>query len=155
MSNKSIHIPFLSEDEKVFLNTTATFSQVRRMSHSTEQCNSVRPSMEDNNVHTHQRHRRKQVVSVPSLALLWKRRDSSTSTCSSSSSSSTSHTTAAGSVVSTDQNPSMTSHYYAVEAEDYPETCCPKSPKARALESLIFEQPQRTVRLSLTPGCAV
>ncbi|KAK4513191.1 uncharacterized protein ATC70_012986 [Mucor velutinosus] len=156
MSNKSVHIPFLSEDEKVFLNTTATFSQVRRMSHSAEQCNSVRPSMEDN-THTHhqQRHRRNQVVSVSSLALLWKRRDSSTSTCSSSSSSSsTGHTMAAGSVASMDQNSNMTSHYIA-EEEDYPEACCPKSPKARALESLIFEQPQRTVRLSLTPGCAV
>ncbi|CAO3647105.1 unnamed protein product [Mucor fragilis] len=156
MSNKSIHIPFLSEDEKVFLNTTATFSQVRRMSHSTEQCNSVRPSMEDNTIHSHQqRHRRNQVVSVSSLALLWKRRDSSTSTCSSSSSSSSSstgQTMAAGSVVGMDQG--MTSHY-TMEGEDYPEACCPKSPKGRALESLIFEQPQRTVRLSLTPGCAV
>ncbi|KAL9556993.1 hypothetical protein MBANPS3_001594 [Mucor bainieri] len=129
-NNKSIHIPFLSEDEKVFLNTTATFSQ---------------------------RHRRNQVVSVPSLTSLWKRRDSSTSTCSSSSSSSSSHSTmAAGSVIGMDHNPNMTPHHYAMEMEqDYPESCCPKSPKARALESLIFEQPQRTVRLSLTPGCAV
>ncbi|KAL7320794.1 hypothetical protein PS15m_000649 [Mucor circinelloides] len=148
MSNKSVHIPFLSEDEKIFLNTTATFSQARRTSHSTEQCNSVRPSMEDN-TNAHQRYRRNQAVSVSSLALLWKRRDSSTSTCSSSSSSNNS---AAGSVVTIDHNPSMTSHYSM--DEDYQEAC-PKSPKARELESLIFEQPQRTVRLSLTPGCAV
>ncbi|ORE11992.1 hypothetical protein BCV72DRAFT_196341 [Rhizopus microsporus var. microsporus] len=76
------HIPYLSDDEKVFLNTTATYSQARRMS-SQEQ---NRPSIEDN--HHHRRH---QV----------------------------------------------------------------HSPKAKELEILIFDQPQRTVRLSLTPRCAV
>ncbi|KAG2193524.1 hypothetical protein INT46_008317 [Mucor plumbeus] len=138
-AKNTIHIPFLSEDEKVFLNTTATFSQVRRMSHSIEQqtSSSVRPSIEENNTH---RQRRNQVVSVSSLALLWKRRDSSTSTCSSST------TATAGSV---DQNSNMTSQF--VE-DDYCQH--ESSPKARELESLIFEQPQRTVRLSLTPGCA-
>ncbi|KAI8645253.1 hypothetical protein BD408DRAFT_412049 [Parasitella parasitica] len=145
-SATSTHIPFLSEDEKVFLNTTATYSQVRRMSHnSVEQHTSTgssaasfRPCMEENSY----RQRRNQVVSASSLSLLWKRRDSSTSTCSS---------TTAGSIV--DQSQNMTSQL--VEADYCNQETSPKSPKAKELESLIFEQPQRTVRLSLTPGCAV
>ncbi|KAI9470096.1 MAG: hypothetical protein EXX96DRAFT_588767 [Benjaminiella poitrasii] len=128
--SQEIHIPYLSEDEKIFLNTTATYSQARRMSSSLESnsgCHSGRPSIEHNN-------RRHQVVSVSSLSFLWKRRGSSASSLTTSS---------AGSL---DLNPSM-----AVEEDNTPR----RSPKAKELESLIFEQPQRTVRLSLTPHCAV
>ncbi|KAI8097918.1 uncharacterized protein B0P05DRAFT_522604 [Gilbertella persicaria] len=117
-----VHIPILSEDEKIFLNTTATFSQARRMSNTID--HSARPSLEDNISHRNRRH---QVASsVPSLSFLWKRRGSSVSA----------HTTSsAGSVE------------YRIEES--------QSPKARELESLIFDQPQRTVRMSLTPRCAV
>lgn len=111
------HIPYLSEDEKLFLNTAATYSQARRMS-SQEQS---RPSIEDN--HHHRRH---QVVSSHSLSFLWKRRGSSASSSTHSSS---------GSID------------YSLEPEH--------SAKAKELEILIFDQPQRTVRLSLTPRCAV
>lgn len=134
MTSNEIHIPYLSEDEKIFLNTTATYSQVRRMSNTMEPM-SARPSMEDN---SHQRNcRRHQVVSVSSLSFLWKRRGSSSSSLVSSS---------AGSV----DFPTSPSHSMD---EEHP--CPPQSPKARELESLIFEQPQRTVRLSITPRCAV
>jgi hypothetical protein len=132
MTNE-IHIPYLSEDEKIFLNTTATYSQVRRMSNAMEPM-SARPSMEDN---SHQRNnRRHQVVSVSSLSFLWKRRGSSSSAVSSS----------AGSV-----DCCVSPSHSMDEEHPYP----PQSPKARELESLIFEQPQRTVRLSITPRCAV
>lgn len=116
-----VHIPFLSEDEKLFLNTTATCSQARRMSNTLD--HSVRPSIENNH------HRRNQVVST----FLFKRRGSSTSSLTSSSS----------------------VDLQLISETDYPTTTTPKSPKARELESLIFSQPQRTVRLSLTPRCAV
>lgn len=113
--NSEIHIPYLSQEEKLFLNTTATYSKARRMSHSID--------MEDN-LHN----RRHQVVSVSSLAFLWKRRGSSSSSLLSSSST---------------RSIDFSSHFDE------------ESPKAKELESLIFDQPQRTVRLSLTPRCAV
>lgn len=134
MVNKDVHIPFLSEDEKLFLNTTATFSQARRMSNTLDNCNSVRPSLDNNQ--TQQQQRRNQVVSANSLStFLFKRRGSSTSSLTSSSSL------------------DLTEH--AVPDQQVNHFPTPKSPKARELESLIFDQPQRTVRLSLTPRCAV
>lgn len=126
-NNTAIHIPFLSDDEKLFLNTTAIFSQKRRMS----SIEPLRSNTEDNtqqyNTNNNRRHH---VKSMSSLSFLWKRRDSSSSSLSSASFDRLSVDTEA-------MHPSS-----------------PKSPKARELESLIFEQPQRTVRLSLTPRCA-
>ncbi|CAO3614292.1 unnamed protein product [Mucor hiemalis] len=137
-----IHIPYLSEDEKIFLNTAATYSQARRMSNTID---AVRPSIEDN---THQQrphsnnhhHRRQQVVSVSSLSFLWKRRGSSASSLTLSSST--------GSM-----DYCQNEEYGLEEGRSDPQSS--KSPKGRELESLIFDQPQRTVRLSLTPRCAV
>lgn len=130
---KEIHIPHLSQDEQIFLNTTATFSQFRRMSNHSMETNS-RPSMESNH---HSNNKRHQVVSVSSLSsFLFKRRRSSTSSLNSTSSSSMNSVLCPSSL----------------SEDDYPK---PQSPKARELESLIFEQPQRTIRLSLTPRCAV
>ncbi|KAI7905580.1 uncharacterized protein BX663DRAFT_500217 [Cokeromyces recurvatus] len=129
--SREVHIPYLSEDEKIFLNTAATFSQARRMSTTLvdNQHSLTRPpSIENSN------NRRHQVVSVSSLSFLWKRRGSS--------SSSVTTTSSAGSF----------DHTMSVE-EDY--LIQQQSPKAKELESLIFEQPQRTVRLSLTPHCAI
>ncbi|CAO3647109.1 unnamed protein product [Mucor fragilis] len=136
---KEIHIPYLSQDEQIFLNTTATFSQYRRMSNQslldTSNSSHYRPSLESNH-HSHSK--RHQIVSVSSLSsFLFKRRGSSTSSLASSSSSSMDFSSTCPSSL----------------AED--EYSPPQSPKARELESLIFEQPQRTVRLSLTPRCAV
>jgi hypothetical protein len=138
-SPHEIHIPYLSEDEKIFLNTSATYSQVRRMSTNSVSPTDNRPSMEDNHHHHHHNSRRHQVVSVSSLAFLWKRRGSSTSTLTTSSST--------GSIDFSTMQPQ--------QEEDYSQQNQPQSPKARELESLIFTQPQRTVRLSLTPRCAV
>jgi hypothetical protein len=107
------HIPYLSEDEKLFLNTTATYSQARRTS-SIEQS---RASFEENP----RMHRYTSGHSLSSF--FWRRRGSSTS--------------------------SFSSVDYSMETE------CISSPKAKELETLIFYQPQRTVRLSLTPRCAV
>ncbi|KAI7892767.1 uncharacterized protein EV154DRAFT_504023 [Mucor mucedo] len=120
--NSEIHIPYLSQEEKLFLNTTATYSKARRMSHSID---------EDHHHHhqQQQQQQRRQVVSVSSLAFLWKRRGSSSSSLLSSSSS---------------RSMDFSSQFDEEE-----------SPKAKELESLIFDQPQRTVRLSLTPRCAV
>jgi hypothetical protein len=133
MVTKEVHIPFLSEDEKLFLNTTATFSQARRMSNTLDSCHSVRPSLEDNQ---RQKNRHQIVSSTNSLStFLWKRRGSSTSSLASSSSSL-----------------DLISEHKTDQQVVTPTT--PKSPKARELESLIFDQPQRTVRLSLTPRCA-
>ncbi|KAI8645254.1 hypothetical protein BD408DRAFT_412050 [Parasitella parasitica] len=127
-NQKEIHIPYLSQEEQIFLNTTATFSQYRRMSNLSLE----RPSMESSHHNSIKRH---QVVSVSSLSsFLFKRRSSSTSSLVSSSSSTT-----------MDFVPCQSDYEYSVD----------QSPKARELESLIFEQPQRTVRLSLTPRCAV
>lgn len=124
-SNNDIHIPYLSEDEKLFLNTTAVYSQKRRMSSA----ETIRPpSTIEDNMYS----RRHQVKSMSSLSFLWKRRGSASSSLSTSSLDRLS--------IDTDSTQSSTS---------------PKSPKARELESLIFEQPQRTVRLSLTPRCAI
>ncbi|KAG2236748.1 hypothetical protein BDF21DRAFT_429913 [Thamnidium elegans] len=124
------HVPYLSEEEQLFLNTTATYSKARRMSSSTE--NTSRPVTEDNlNTLNNRRH---QVVSVSSLSFLWKRRGSSSSSLVSSSSS--------------------RSIDIAHQLEEDPQED-PQSPKAKELELLIFDQPQRTVRLSLTPRCAV
>ncbi|KAL9556994.1 hypothetical protein MBANPS3_001595 [Mucor bainieri] len=124
---KEIHIPYLSQEEQIFLNTTATFSQYRRMSNQSlaDSSNSShhRPSLESNH-HSHSK--RHQV-----------RRGSSTSSLASSASSSMDFSSACPSSLNED------------------EYSPPQSPKARELESLIFEQPQRTVRLSLTPRCAV
>lgn len=138
-----IHIPYLSEDEKIFLNTAATYSQARRMSNTID--NTVRPSIEENTTHhrhsNNHPHRRQQVVSVSSLSFLWKRRGSSASSLTLSSS-----------------NGSMDyceDYGAAEEGNRSSELHSPKSPKGRELESLIFDQPQRTVRLSLTPRCAV
>ncbi|KAK4513190.1 uncharacterized protein ATC70_012985 [Mucor velutinosus] len=137
---KEIHIPFLSQDEQIFLNTTATFSQYRRMSNQSlvdpsSSSSHHRPSLESNRLSHNKRH---QVVSVSSLSsFLFKRRGSSTSSLASSSSSS--------------MDLSSTCPSSLAEDDYFP----PQSPKARELESLIFEQPQRTVRLSLTPRCAV
>lgn len=134
-----IHIPYLSEDEKIFLNTTATYSQARRMSSNTMDSgiHSNRPSIEDN--HSNNHHRRYQVVSVSSLSFLWKRRGSSTSSLTLSSST--------GSIDFCNIEEESQPHHHQEQQ--------PQSPKARELESLIFDQPQRTVRLSLTPRCAV
>lgn len=142
-----VHIPYLSEDEKIFLNTAATYSQARRMSNTIDNntTTTVRPSIEENTTHhrhsNNHPHRRQQVVSVSSLSFLWKRRGSSASSLTLSSS-----------------NGSMDYEYYNGSAEERnrsSELPSPKSPKGRELESLIFDQPQRTVRLSLTPRCAV
>jgi hypothetical protein len=117
-----VHIPFLSEDEKLFLNTAATYSQVRRMSSTSTNSNasssttSERGSMEDMIGHRRP---------SSSLSFLFKRRGSSASSASSA--------------------------IDPVTDEDY----FTQSAKARELELLIFDQPQRTVRLSLTPRCAV
>ncbi|EIE75334.1 hypothetical protein RO3G_00038 [Rhizopus delemar RA 99-880] len=81
------HIPYLSEDERLFLNSTATCSQARRMSNAEQN----RASIEENRRQHHQN--------------------------------------------------------YSIENNE-------PSPKAKELEMLIFEQPQRTLRLSLTPRCA-
>lgn len=135
-NQKEIHIPYLSQDEQIFLNTTATFSQFRRMSSQSLMDTSIshRPSLESNHYINSKRH---QVVSVSSLSsFLFKRRGSSTSSLASSSSSSMDFSTCPPSLAEDEYSP-------------------PQSPKARELESLIFEQPQRTVRLSLTPRCAV
>ncbi|KAF1800231.1 hypothetical protein V8B55DRAFT_1440666 [Mucor lusitanicus] len=134
---KEVHIPYLSQDEQIFLNTTATFSQYRRMSNQSlvDTSSHHRPSLESNH---HSHNKRHQVVSVSSLSsFLFKRRGSSTSSLASSTSSSMDFSSTCPSTLAED--------------EYYP----PQSPKARELESLIFEQPQRTVRLSLTPRCAV
>lgn len=104
-----IYVPYLSQEEKLFLNTTATYSKARRQHIEVVD--------------------RRQVTSVSSLAFLWKRRGSSSSSLLSSSSS---------------RSIDLSSQF---EEEE--------SPKAKELESLIFDQPQRTVRLSLTPRCAV
>lgn len=144
-TSPDIHIPYLSEDEKVFLNTTATYSQVRRMSTNTIS-DSHRPSMEENTV----QNRRHQVVSVASLAFLWgggKRRGSSSSTLTTSSSN--------GSIDLSINTAAANATMMVEEQQDMMHPQHPKSPKARELESLIFTQPQRTVRLSLTPRCAV
>ncbi|KAG2212644.1 hypothetical protein INT47_000621 [Mucor saturninus] len=117
--NSEIHIPYLSQEEKLFLNTTATYSKARRMSHS----------IDEDHHQQQQQQQRRQVVSVSSLAFLWKRRGSSSSSLLSSSSS---------------RSMDFSSQFDEEE-----------SPKAKELESLIFDQPQRTVRLSLTPRCAV
>lgn len=115
MMNSEIHIPYLSQEEKLFLNTTATYSKARRMSHSIDE--------------QQQQQQERRQVSVSSLAFLWKRRGSSSSSLLSSSSS---------------RSIDFSSQFDEEE-----------SPKAKELESLIFDQPQRTVRLSLTPRCAV
>ncbi|KAI9350446.1 hypothetical protein BD770DRAFT_394520 [Pilaira anomala] len=117
------HVPYLSEEEQRFLNTTASYSKARRMSCS----DNSRPSHLEENQTQLLMNRRHQVVSVSSLAFLWKRRGSSSS-----------------SLVSSNSSRSMD-----LNTEDE------ESPKARELELLIFDQPQRTVRLSLTPRCAV
>ncbi|CAO3668256.1 unnamed protein product [Rhizopus stolonifer] len=106
------HVPYLSEDEKVFLNTAATCSQARRMSNTEN-----RPSIEEN--------KKCQTMSSHSLHFFWKRRGSAQSS--------------AGSVDC------------LMETEEAPQQ---SSAKAKELEMLIFDQPQRTVRLSLTPRCA-
>lgn len=125
-NSNDIHIPYLSEDEKLFLNTTAVYSQKRRMSSA----ETIRPSIEDN-TQQYNSNRRQQVKSMSSLSFLWKRRGSSASSL------------------------STTSFDRLSIDTDSTQLSSPKSPKARELESLIFEQPQRTVRLSLTPRCAI
>ncbi|GAA5811011.1 hypothetical protein MFLAVUS_004440 [Mucor flavus] len=125
------HVPYLSEEEQLFLNTTASYSKARRMSSSTTE-HTNRPMIEDN-LHS-LNNRRHQVVSVSSLSFLWKRRASSSSSLISSSSTRSIDT--------------------AHQLEEDPHED-PQSPKAKELELLIFDQPQRTVRLSLTPRCAV
>ncbi|KAI9276137.1 hypothetical protein BY458DRAFT_506479 [Sporodiniella umbellata] len=107
------HIPYLSEDEKIFLNITATCSQARRTS-SVEQ---TRSSMESS--------KRCPSMQSHTRSFFWKRRTSSQS--------------------------SLGSLDCAMESE---ENIRRPSPKAKTLEMLIFGQPQRTVRLSLTPRCA-
>ncbi|CAO3684259.1 unnamed protein product [Rhizopus stolonifer] len=116
------HIPFLSEDEQLFLNTTASYSQARRMSN----LENSRQSVDDSNYGIRRHHG----TSGHTLSFFWKRRDSSSSSFTQFS---------AGSVDCT------------MQTEYFPRT----SPKAKELETLIFAQPQRTVRLSLTPRCAV
>ncbi|OBZ82940.1 hypothetical protein A0J61_09011 [Choanephora cucurbitarum] len=118
MEPTQVHIPFLSQDERICLNTAATYSQARRRSsHLLEQESSRQIEDKQRSRHQH-----------PPLSFLWKRRGSSVSA---------STTSSAGS------------------AADY--TCLDEcqSPKAKELESLIFDQPQRTVRMSLTPRYAV
>ncbi|KAI9265397.1 hypothetical protein EDC94DRAFT_604774 [Helicostylum pulchrum] len=127
------HVPYLSEEEQLFLNTTASYSKARRMSSSTNTEHMNRPMIEDN-LHM-LNNRRHQVVSVSSLSFLWKRRGSSSS-----------------SLISSSSTRSIDTVNHQLE-EDSQED--PQSPKAKELELLIFDQPQRTVRLSLTPRCAV
>lgn len=103
------YIPFLSEEEKIYLNTTASYSQARRTS-------SVSNPLERNSIESNQSSHRQN-----SISSLWKRRASSES-------------------------------YESYTSEDkfyYP------SAKAKELDCLIFDQPQRTMRLSLTPRCAI
>ncbi|KAI9255996.1 hypothetical protein BY458DRAFT_519794 [Sporodiniella umbellata] len=116
------HIPLLSADEQLFLNTTASYSRARRMSHF----DPSRPSVDDSSYGG----RRHQSTPGNTMSFLWKRRDSSLSFA----------------------HPSMGSDDYSIQ-EDV--ISSPTSPKAKKLENLIFEQPRRTLRLSLTPGCAV
>ncbi|KAI8352133.1 hypothetical protein EDC96DRAFT_447671 [Choanephora cucurbitarum] len=91
MESTQVHIPFLSQDERICLNTAATYSQARRRSSHLLEQDSSRQSIED------------------------KQRSPTDYTCL--------------------------------------DEC--QSPKAKELESLIFDQPQRTVRMSLTPRYAV
>ncbi|KAG1050158.1 hypothetical protein G6F46_010870 [Rhizopus delemar] len=111
------HIPYLSEDERLFLNSTATCSQARRMSNAEQN----RASIEENR---RQHHQSMSSGHHSFSSFFWKRRGSSTSSISFN-----------GSVD------------YSIENNE-------PSPKAKELEMLIFEQPQRTLRLSLTPRCA-
>ncbi|KAI8884771.1 hypothetical protein K501DRAFT_332451 [Backusella circina FSU 941] len=104
------YIPFLSEEERIYLNTTASYSQARRMS------NISSSTLERNSTESNHSNYRNN-----SISSLWKRRASSES-------------------------------YESYTSEDkyqYP------SAKAKELDSLIFDQPQRTMRLSLTPRCAI
>ncbi|KAI8992342.1 hypothetical protein BDB01DRAFT_778082 [Pilobolus umbonatus] len=116
------HIPFLSEEEQLLINSTAIKSKERRYSTA-----SVIPRMSPQTQVDKTNHRRNQITSVSTLSFLWKKRRGSSSTVSS--------------------NESMEE-----EVEDKTRY---KSAKARELEFLIFEQPHRTLRLSLTPQCAV